>query len=521
MAAVGRRRLLLGTAGAAATLGVFRRPDIASATTTGPAGHSTTTDYATRGAFDALDRGYRGGHGNKDDLNDEQGAVGWGESYVLQAYLLMYQTYRDRYYLDKAIDHIDHVLANRDSERGFTDWRGLSVPGWRTGDPYSAGEVHLTDAQGRPTLRLRTARAYSARTQVAVVAGSTPGTFQVRLHHPVYKVSETHDSLTMDPASPDFAVTRINAAFDANAVQTTAKDLRENPDAASDPAPVELAMTAPKFHSCVHTGQIAYPIAKFARLVRTRPELRKDRRLRTKADEYYEAAAAAAGVHEHEYVQEGRYGYYRSLKDTPVNLDGADWPHNYSTSMARVYLELYLAGRRRAHRDRAESLVRTFADDVQPKENGTATWTYYWTGGVAYTGWTPADGVSNNFPLRGAGTRLEDISHAHIEITMMVTAHEAGLAGRRDLELLARTFTRDILTTTEEGEPTVHSYLGPSGVTGNAAFELISAGWLGLAPFDRDRTMTRAIGRMYGNLAPDPDVVPIYGSAWLNWATRR
>src|SRR5690606_38386072 len=160
--------------------------------------------------------------------------------YVLQAYLLMYEAVRDRYYLDKAIDHIDHVLANRDSERGFTDWRGLSVPGWRTGDPYSAGEVPLTDARGRPTLRLRTARADSARTEVSVAAGSTPGTFQVSLHHPVYQVSETHDNLTMDPDSPDYAVTRINAAFDANAVQTTAKDLRERPDAAGDPAPVEL-----------------------------------------------------------------------------------------------------------------------------------------------------------------------------------------------------------------------------------------------------------------------------------------
>ena len=512
---VSRRALLRGAAAATAVTGF-------GGLLSSPAGANESTDFTTRAAFDALDLGFNDGNGHKDDLNDDRGALGWGESYVLQAYLLMYQAHRDTYYLDKAIDHIDHVLANRDSERGFTDWRGLSLPGWRTGDPYAAGEIHVTDAQGRPTLRLRSARAYAAAIQVTVTEGTNPGTFAVSLYHPTYNVSDHFDNLTMDPESPDYAVRRINDAFDPATVQTTAKDLRPHPDAAGNPAPVSTLMTAPKFHSPVLTGQIAYPIAKFGRIVRSDGRLLSDPRYRAKADEYLAAAEAAVAIHDPEYVEESGYAYYRPVKDTPVNLDGADLPHNYSTSMARVYLELYRAWRQPRHARRAKALVRTFAGDLQPKENGTAKWTYYWTKGWAYRGWTPEDGISNNFPNRGAGTRLEDISHGHIEITMMALAHEAHIvATRSHMRMLARTLSRDIITTREDGRPTVWSYVGPSGVTGDAAFELISAGWLGLAPFDEDGLVVDAIATMYRNQNPAPGPVPIYGSAWLNWASRR
>lgn len=48
----------------------------------------------------------------------------------------MREAYRDEYYLEKFIDHADHVLASRDSVRGVADWRGLSLPGWRAYWPY-------------------------------------------------------------------------------------------------------------------------------------------------------------------------------------------------------------------------------------------------------------------------------------------------------------------------------------------------------------------------------------------------
>ncbi|GAB3769086.1 hypothetical protein [Microlunatus parietis] len=95
---------------------------------------------ATRAAFDAADLAFNGGWGVADATN-EQGLYSWQESAVLKAYVLMYRAHRDPYYLDKFIAHGDLVLANRDSVRGVTDYRGRSLPAWRnfkvTVDPVS------------------------------------------------------------------------------------------------------------------------------------------------------------------------------------------------------------------------------------------------------------------------------------------------------------------------------------------------------------------------------------------------
>lgn len=71
--------------------------------------------------------------------NNETGTLAWGEARVMRAYLGMYQVTGDIYYLDKFVKHADSVLKMRDSIRGVTDYRGLSLPAWRTGDTFTKG----------------------------------------------------------------------------------------------------------------------------------------------------------------------------------------------------------------------------------------------------------------------------------------------------------------------------------------------------------------------------------------------
>ena len=85
-----------------------------------------------RAYFDQLDS--RGGEWNKNSNND-YGLLAFREAYVLQSYLLMYETYQDTCYLDKFVDHADSVLKQRDNIRKVTDYRGLSLPAWRHTDP--------------------------------------------------------------------------------------------------------------------------------------------------------------------------------------------------------------------------------------------------------------------------------------------------------------------------------------------------------------------------------------------------
>ncbi|KAF1085956.1 Y_Y_Y domain protein [Sporotomaculum syntrophicum] len=59
--------------------------------------------------------------------------IAWDESHIMRSYLLMYEATKDKQYLNKFIEHADSVLARRDSVRGVTDYRGLSLPAWRSG----------------------------------------------------------------------------------------------------------------------------------------------------------------------------------------------------------------------------------------------------------------------------------------------------------------------------------------------------------------------------------------------------
>jgi len=72
--------------------------------------------------------------------------LAWSQSYVLLGLVRMYETYRDMYYPDRLLDTVDQVLPGRDSDRGVTDYRGLSLPAWRADHPY-------TTCPGRPARR--------------------------------------------------------------------------------------------------------------------------------------------------------------------------------------------------------------------------------------------------------------------------------------------------------------------------------------------------------------------------------
>jgi hypothetical protein len=326
----------------------------------------------------------------------------------------------------------------------------------------------------------------------------------------------------MDPASPNYAVRRINDGFDGGRDQLTAKDLRPTPDAAGDPVPVETTMHSSYFHSSVHTGQIAYPLAWFARIVRTTPKLNVSRRYRDKATEYFEAAEAAVAIHDEEYkLTDAGTGYYSYLRGVPNNLDGSDLPHNYNTSMARVYLELTMAGRGVRHRRRASELVRDFVGDLQRKDDGTLSWTYYRTNGLCYNGWKRSDDVSDNFPVRGPSRAKEDVSHGHVDVTMAMVAYRARIGiDASDLARLYRTLTRKVMVTAADGRPTVTQFVDGTGQRPMLAYETMAPTWLGVASFgDTAAAISAAAARIAVN-DPAPEVIPIYATAYLNWAAR-
>lgn len=77
------------------------------------------------------------------DANNDNAQLAWGESYVMDAYLTMYEATGDTNYLDKFITHGKGVLDQRDISRGVVDYRGLSMPAWRNSSYTLNGEYAI------------------------------------------------------------------------------------------------------------------------------------------------------------------------------------------------------------------------------------------------------------------------------------------------------------------------------------------------------------------------------------------
>lgn len=61
---------------------------------------------------------------------NENGALAWCESYLLEAYLDMYEATNNTTYLERFIRQADRVIGNTDLKRGVADYKGRSVSGW-------------------------------------------------------------------------------------------------------------------------------------------------------------------------------------------------------------------------------------------------------------------------------------------------------------------------------------------------------------------------------------------------------
>lgn len=526
-----RRDILrrMAGAGAAVSVGSGLLPLITST----PA-FASHVDYDSRDAFDFFLRSFEANEaqlGQATDPNDNQGALAWGQSYVLQGLVLAYQAFRDTTYLDHLVDNIDAVLSTRDSERSVTDYRGLSLPAWRGGFPYTAGAVDLVDDEGRPTVQIR-----SVRTPIAVVTnrkplevdpvvdvevevGTAPDSFRLIVRHHSVGVDETYDDLTMDPSSPSYVVRRLHDAW-PTALQLTAKDLRETPSAGPPPRSGTDHLASQHMHFAVHTGMITFPIASFARVVHETPALRS--RYGSVARRYVEACEAALAVHDREWQQnDDGEGWYSSARGMPVPYaDGAEQPANQFLAPGRTTLQLAAITGNPQYVDRARRMARAFRNQLALGDNRAYTWHYWLTWGKVYQGWTKEDDVSE-YRLSYSGARqIEDVSHGHIDIDFAVRAFWDDVVFEgEDMVRMARTFTRNVRAETDDGGATVWSNVDGTGARGSLGFELISAGWMPLAVFDHD--IFDHVMRVYQRLDVDPELAAfgsnVFDVANLAW----
>jgi hypothetical protein len=457
-------------------------------------------DYAQPATFDALDRSYRNGRGNS-LANNDQGALAWGESYFLQSYLLMYDATGNRRYLEKFVAHADRVLARRDSARGVTDYRGLSLPAWRTANPYTVGSVVLAEAGGGPLLELRSALPVASRSSVTVGPGTSAGTFRLDLANSAIVNQQTSpcgplrpapaatfDNLTMRRGDPSYAVDVVNAGFAGTTMLATAREARPDPAVDAAPALGTFAFRSLPYVHPVHTGQITFPLARFARLVRERPELAAVPRYAAAAGRYLTTAEQAVAVHDPDWrITADGQGSYAFPKGAPVRFDGADAPLNQSLAMGRTLLELALVTGRPDYAAKAVALARSFQGDLARDARGSFVWTYSWRRSAVFQGWTVADRPSDHTLWFEGFRSAEDTGHGWIDVAFAADYLRRPVGPpvftEEDLAALAATFTGTVATVGPTGVPAVWDRVDGTGCVG--VYDNIAAAWAPLGAWDR------------------------------------
>ncbi len=79
--------------------------------------------------FERMESDFRRGDGYS-KLTNENGSLAWGQSYLSEAYLDMYETTKNHKYLEKFVIQADRVIANTDKNRNVEDYKGRFVVGW-------------------------------------------------------------------------------------------------------------------------------------------------------------------------------------------------------------------------------------------------------------------------------------------------------------------------------------------------------------------------------------------------------
>ena len=337
---------------------------------------------------------------------------------------------------------------------------------------------------------------------MTVRTGSTQGTFDLDVLHSQSGNRRTYAGLSMDPASPNYAVRRLYDAYPAT-VWRTARDLRETPTAAGDPVAGVFQMTSLPTIFAVHTGMITYPIASFVKLVQRSPWLWLRPRYRSKAKEYLQAVRDAVAVHDPEWREnEAGEGTLIWLKGSAQQWDGSEQPINQTLGWGQTVAELAVITGEEHYRHRTRAMAKMLRGQLAVDAGDAYTWHYWPTFGNIYNGYaktgSPDTDVSVYNPnLSTPARQIEDISHAAISVEFAVRAFRAHLGmNGHDMARLARTYTQNVAI----GASAHVRVDGTGAPDANYAFQ--AARWMPLAPWD-EQVYHHSLA-VYENYQPTP-----------------
>ena len=458
--------------------------------------------WPDRQAFDRMDRALNDGNGFKTSLG---GVLAWGESYIMLAYVEMYQATKDTVYLDKLVDHANHVLNQRDDRRGFRDWSGRSRPVWSVGDQYTVAELTLVDAEGRDTLRFRSTKyAYNQLTQIKVVVRPEDQRMDLVIENGRYKTREEYRNLNFDRISPDFIERRVNTCswialgrkaacnekgselvtVEAVGIGLPVKDKNGH---SLDDRPIPLVPLVMAYHG--YSGLMLYPMLDFAWLVHQDPALRS--KYGRQADMFVEEAVRVCRDADEEWrdgPQVGEGYYVNGERGCPFWCDNIGKAFNYQCASGRAMIRLFQLTGDPHWRSRIEAIGRLFKRHLRTDNQGAYVWNYWW--GIAESGWTRENSPSYNTPTYKGFPRIEDSSHGHLEVDFACLSAEVGMIfEEKEVKRFVATLLHNVV---DRDRWTVNNHVDGTG--GRGLHDAIIGGWCGLAIWEPE--VARVIARV-------------------------
>jgi len=464
--------------------------------------------YDSPEAFAVAQAGYLA----SDPQNNEAGVYAWGESYFLLSLLRMYEAYEDERYLNTFEQRAKHVMATTDHARHVKDYAGRSGKVWRTAGNYTAGHGVLPDGDGKPAVQLRWAgsRAAESTAEVTNVSGDT---FDLILRNPATTGVVTLHGASLDPAAASYVVTAVNNAY-TTGLRWTAVDLRTTPAAGPAPAATTVAFESQYYVFAVHTGMIAFPLARYARMVLQSPKLRRGPRQKV-AKDLLDAATAAVAFHDPEWVSHADgTGDYVWPKGAPIPFDGTIQPYNQSQGLGQVLVELYRVTRQQRYRTRVVEMLKAYRAGLTLAADGAYVWPYWPPYSQMYAGFPKTAGISEYTPGYSASTQIEDISHAAISTEFVHAAYDAKVETEVAADVLrfTKTFTQRVV----RSETEVWFRVDGTG-TAVPANAVQCARWGAYA--EQDPLVYQQSLRVYDAVQLDPvQGSHALGIAYLNWA---
>ena len=411
------------------------------------------------------------GNGYATHMNSD--ALAWGESYLLQSYVVMYQSYRDKSFLDKITNHFDQMLAHlsRMNRDGFPGWHetkyslqkvmngGFEQTAPRTliksaafKSPYNNDPslpVAWVRWQSSPSTAYRSSAAGDFHAGSAGLVVRTNGiswqvveqglstyvpdaAYQVSFYGrtngivngyvDVIDTSDRNKTLGHVIVN-DTSWKAYSFSFTAPTISGHALKLRlyqTRYDVAGGAAYFDDVSLRKISDYMVHDGMILYPIAQFVRIVHDDPKLWAS--YKRKADEYL-ALIERQVIPKWEpswreipntTPQQGIYVFTDSESvASPGYVAGSSLPHNQYLAFARLLLECYRVTGKTAYLDKAIKLGNTFKAHL--RINPTVPSAYVWN----YADIIMSEDV-------GRRVRPEDTSHANLDIGAAIDFYHEG-----------------------------------------------------------------------------------------------